>query len=193
MGGGGHGAPICRAAGCLGVRARIGRPARSPGRGSRLAVARPGEAGETELAGGPRLSAGAGACGGCGGRRRRVGPRCQRGGGEHAGGRGTGLSGTQCWRCWAGGARRWASAGVRSGASGPCAGEGAEPARASGTGRAGLTGPRAPVWAARRVGRGLRKREGEGWAGRVGLVGSRDGVWVGSSLFSFFFLPLSYF
>ena len=33
----------------LGVRARIGRPARSPGRGSRLAVTRPGEAGETGL------------------------------------------------------------------------------------------------------------------------------------------------
>ena len=65
---------------------------------------------------------------------------------------------------------RWASAGVRSGASGLCAGEGAEPARARGIGRAGLTGPRPPVWAARRVGRGLRKREGEGWAGRVGLV-----------------------
>ena len=31
----------------LGVRTRIGRPARSPGRGSRLAVTRPGEAGET--------------------------------------------------------------------------------------------------------------------------------------------------
>jgi hypothetical protein len=31
------------------VRARIGRPARSPGRGSRLAVTRPGEAGETGL------------------------------------------------------------------------------------------------------------------------------------------------
>ena len=28
---------------------------------------------------------------------------------------------------------------------------------------------RAPVWAARRVGRGLRKREGEGWASWVGL------------------------
>ena len=40
-------------AGDLGVRARIGRPARSPGRESCLAVARPGEAGETELAGGP--------------------------------------------------------------------------------------------------------------------------------------------
>ena len=63
---------------------------------------------------------------------------------------------------------RWASAGVRSGASGPCAGEGAEPARARGTGRAGtgLGREKSGSRAEEKRGRGLGR---PGWAG--GLPG----------------------
>ena len=59
-------------------------------------------------------------------------------------------SGLGRWRARAG--RQWGSLG--HGESGAC---GSRPARAG-------PGVWAPVWAARKVGRGLRKREEEGWA-----------------------------
>ena len=81
----------------------------------------------------------------------------------------------------------WVERGVRrraggSGQAGPCGGkEGSGPLRA---------GPE------KEVGRGGGRKTADraGPRSRVGLMGFRDGVWVGSSLpFLFYFFPLFYF
>ena len=81
----------------------------------------------------------------------------------------------------------WTERGVRrraggSGQAGPCGGkEGSGPLRA---------GPE------KEVGRGGGRKTADraGPRSRVGLLGFRDGVWVGSSLpFLFYFFPLFYF
>ena len=101
------------------------------------------------------------------------------------------------------GGPRWVGVHAPGGRRGERDAAGASGALACVVGRAGA-GRRE---LGRSVERDARVRVGPSWAGsfagprgerekRLGwveLVGSRDVVWVGSSLFSFFFLPLSYF